>query len=112
MKTVIHSPEDIQRDTEKLVRFLSIFCDAHHRQRARKQFSFEYDRIPAVVHDGPVLCEDCRRLLRHAIMMRVYCPLEPKPKCRRCPEHCYRPRFKEGMEEVMRYSGPRSLFRK
>jgi hypothetical protein len=45
-------------------------------------------------------------------MMRVYCPLEPKPKCRRCPEHCYRPRFKEGMEEVMRYSGPRSLFRK
>ncbi|UCF31474.1 MAG: nitrous oxide-stimulated promoter family protein [bacterium] len=110
MKIQIHSDEEIRRDSDKLTRFVSMYCDAHHRNRERKPFSFQYEKIPVVVRDGPSLCKDCTRLLRHAIVMRVYCHLDPKPKCRKCPEHCYRPKYRDEMEVVMRYAGPRSLF--
>ena len=105
-------PLEIQRDAEKLVRFLSIYCDAHHRHLVREPFRFTYGKVPARVEKGPDLCPGCTRLLRHALIKRVQCPLDPKPKCRHCPDHCYRPLFRDQMETVMRYAGPRSLFRR
>jgi hypothetical protein len=107
---IVASPEDIQTDTDKLVRFVGMYCNARHSDRERFAFTFAYGRMPAAVSDGPVLCKECARLLRHAIVMRVYCPLDPKPKCRKCPQHCYRPEYKDQMETVMKYAGPRSLF--
>jgi len=105
-------PVEIQKDSDKLVRFLSIYCDAHHRIRPRRPFVFDHPRVSAKVLDGPDLCEACVSLLRHAIVMRVLCPLDPKPRCRHCPEHCYRPVYKDQMETVMKFAGPRSLFRR
>ena len=107
-----NTPEEIQKDTDKLVRFLSIYCNAHHQHRLRKSFNFDHFKVPAKVLKGPELCMECSKLLRHAITMRALCPLEPKPKCRNCPQHCYRPLYKEQMETVMKYVGPRALFRK
>jgi hypothetical protein len=107
---IIASKEDIQNDTDKLVRFLSLYCKAHHGDSDKDSFLFDYKRMPVLVKSGPELCSECTRLLRHAIVMRVLCPLDPKPKCRKCPQHCYLPEYKEKMEKVMRYSGPRSLF--
>ncbi|MBN2720595.1 MAG: nitrous oxide-stimulated promoter family protein [Proteobacteria bacterium] len=106
------TPEAVQADSLKLTRFIHIYCEAHHKDRPRKVFSFDYNRLPAVIHNGPELCEECSRLLRHAIVMRALCPLDPKPKCRNCPQHCYRPEHRAAMERVMKYSGPRYLFRK
>ena len=103
---------EIQRDTDKLVRFLSIYCDAHHKHRLRVPFTFRYKRVTATVGMGPDLCSECKKLLRHAIIMRTLCPLDPKPKCRNCPQHCYLPLYRDQMETVMRYAGPRSLFRR
>ena len=102
-------PIEIQKDTDKLVRFLSIYCDAHHGHRLKAPFTFDHPKISARVIKGPQLCDDCRKLLRHAIVMRVRCHLDPKPKCRNCPEHCYRPVYKDQMETVMKYAGPRSI---
>lgn len=107
---IVASPEDIQGDTDKLVRFLSMYCKAHHVDREKVPFSFNYDKMPAVVKDGPDLCCECTKLLRHAIVMRVLCPLDPKPRCRKCPQHCYQPGYRDKMETVMKYAGPRSLF--
>ena len=105
-------PVEIQKDTDKLVRFLSMYCDAHHGHRNRDVFIFNYSRLSPKVSKGPELCEECESLLRHAIVMRVQCHLDPKPKCRHCPEHCYRPLYRDQMETVMKYAGPRSLFRR
>ena len=105
-------PVSIQQDTDKLVRFLSMYCDAHHGHRFRVPFVFEHVKVPAKVAKGPELCDECKRLLRHAVVMRALCPLDPKPKCRNCPQHCYRPLYKDQMEEVMKYAGPRSLFKR
>lgn len=105
-------PNEIQKDTDKLVRFLSMYCNAHHGHRLRSSFTFDHPKIQARVINGPDLCNECVALLRHAIVMRVLCPLDPKPKCRTCPQHCYRPVYKDQMETVMKYAGPRSLFKR
>jgi len=31
--------------------------------------------------------------------------------CKHCPEHCYAPRYRAQIREVMRYSGPRLVLR-
>jgi hypothetical protein len=31
--------------------------------------------------------------------------------CAKCPVHCYRPELRERIRAVMRYAGPRMLFR-
>ncbi len=53
------------------------------------------------------LCADCTRLLAHALVKRSHCPLDPKPACKHCPQHCYHPKYRAAIREVMRYSGRR-----
>ncbi len=61
---------------------------------------------------GKVVCRDCRRLLDYARSRFDKCPFrENKPTCENCPIHCYRPEQREKIRSVMRYSGPRMLFR-
>lgn len=103
---------EFQKDAEKLLRFVSIYCRSHHSGLEGLPFHFHYPKIPVrILNDQPV-CGQCAELLKHAIVMRVLCPLVPKPKCRKCPQNCYRPEYRDAMEVVMRYSGPRSLFHK
>jgi len=112
IRTATSDPVEIQKDADKLVRFLSMYCDAHHDHRLREPFVFSHLKMPAKVMEGPQMCDECSRLLRHAVVMRALCPLDPKPKCRNCPRHCYRPIYREQMERVMKYSGPRSIFKR
>lgn len=58
------------------------------------------------------LCDDCRALADYAEKRLERCRFAPrKPTCRRCPVHCYRPDMRERMRAVMRYAGPRMLWR-
>ncbi len=36
---------------------------------------------------------------------------EEKPACKQCPIHCYQPARREEMKRIMRWSGPRMLWR-
>lgn len=36
---------------------------------------------------------------------------EEKPACRHCPVHCYQPAKREEMKQIMRWAGPRMLWR-
>jgi hypothetical protein len=108
-KLATSDPIEIQKDTDKLVRFLLLYCKAHHEHRLLEPFTFDHPKVSAKVHYGPNLCDECSKLLRHAIVMRVLCPLDPKPKCRNCPEHCYRPAYRDQMETIMKFAGPRSI---
>lgn len=36
---------------------------------------------------------------------------EAKPACKQCPVHCYQPAKREEMKQVMRWAGPRMLWR-
>lgn len=58
------------------------------------------------------LCPECAALAEYARQRLSRCPFgEHKPTCRRCTVHCYKPDMRERMRRVMRYAGPRMLFR-
>lgn len=72
---------------------MKIYCNHHH-------------------NTSDVLCESCRSLLIYAETKLDRCPYgQSKPTCNKCPIHCYKPEPKEQMRLVMRYSGPRMLFK-
>lgn len=58
------------------------------------------------------LCPECRALLDYSLARLEHCPFqERKTTCAKCPVHCYRPEMRERVRTVMRYAGPRMLYR-
>lgn len=64
-------------------------------------------------HGGSdVLCDPCGELLAYAERRLDKCPFqEEKPPCADCPIHCYQPEMRAQVRQVMRYAGPRMIFR-
>ncbi|MCK5246872.1 nitrous oxide-stimulated promoter family protein [Candidatus Bipolaricaulota bacterium] len=63
-------------------------------------------------HSRTSLCESCGELLRYAQQQVESCPYgSKKPACRRCTIHCYDADHRDRIRAVMRYAGPRLLFR-
>ena len=63
-------------------------------------------------NNGTVLCNDCRELAVYAAKRLEKCPYqENKPTCKKCPIHCYSSTMKERIALVMKYAGPRMIFR-
>ena len=57
-------------------------------------------------------CASCSALIDYACQRIESCPeKERKPFCSRCRIHCYHSEMRERIRLVMRYSGPRMLFR-
>ncbi len=58
------------------------------------------------------LCPECEALQDYAGLRLEKCPYqENKTTCAKCPVHCYRPAMREQIRAVMRYAGPRMLWR-
>jgi hypothetical protein len=58
------------------------------------------------------LCGECQSLYDYAQGRLDHCRFgAEKPTCARCPIHCYKPTMRARIKEVMRYAGPRMLFR-
>jgi hypothetical protein len=75
-----------------------------HRQRAiLRRFIQVYCRRTHATTGG--LCAACQDLLAYAEDRLDHCPHDPRPACRRCPTHCYRPEYRARIREVMRSSG-------
>lgn len=82
-------------NTEKrtVTKMIHIYCAAKHNTSGK-------------------LCSDCEDLNVYALNRLEKCRFgEDKPNCEKCPVHCYRPDMRQNIKEVMRYSGPRMLFR-
>ena len=57
-------------------------------------------------------CRDCSELMEYACRCLERCPFqEGKTTCARCPVHCFKPVMRERIREVMRFSGPRMIYR-
>ena len=58
------------------------------------------------------LCTTCAALKRYSHARLDACPYgADKPTCKACPIHCYKPAEREAMREVMRFAGPRMMWR-
>lgn len=59
-----------------------------------------------------ILCNDCSELFDYVKKRLEKCPLKDnKPKCSQCTVHCYNADMRGKIKAVMRYSGPRMLYR-
>ncbi|MFQ6044511.1 MAG: nitrous oxide-stimulated promoter family protein [Candidatus Poribacteria bacterium] len=80
----------------------------------------EYKTIAAMIHlycrsqhkTKGALCFECKELLAYAQVRLDKCPFQGnKTTCAKCPVHCYKPVMREKVRTVMRYAGPRMLYR-
>lgn len=91
-------------DIQTLMRFIGIFCRENHNGEKRP-FSFKLLDIKEIEKDDILLCRDCNRLLTYGLTMRMRCPHDPKPMCKKCKTQCYRGEYKAKIREVMKFSG-------
>ena len=85
----------------------------HRIRREKKTIEAMLRIYCAALHEpGDVLCSECQELLAYAHQRLDVCPFqEAKPACNHCTVHCYSARMRERVKEVMRFAGPRMMFR-
>lgn len=82
----------IEKEIAIIKQIVGLYCNKKHNQ---------------------TLCEDCKELLDYAIVRLQKCKFgEDKPRCAKCPVHCYKPDMRARMRVLMRYAGPRMLLYK
>jgi Nitrous oxide-stimulated promoter len=63
-------------------------------------------------HPTATLCPECIQLLDYARLRLERCQFgSDKPTCANCPVHCYQRSRREQIKTVMRFAGPRMLWR-
>jgi hypothetical protein len=63
-------------------------------------------------HQSANLCQECAELKEYALKRLAKCPFQDsKPVCAKCRIHCYLPEMREKIRQVMRYAGPRMIYR-
>ncbi len=81
-----------RREARTVTAMIRMYCRHHHRQ--------------------PGLCAECQALVAYAGARLQRCPYgDDKPTCVHCPIHCYRAAEREQVRRIMRWAGPRMLWR-
>ena len=101
------SDRKLRRDLKVLARFIDVYCRHRHRAEEKAPTRLRNIDVEAIYGRSLRLCSECRKLLAHAFIKRLRCPLNPKPACKKCPTHCYAPAYRARIREVMKYSGRR-----
>jgi len=98
------------KDLRLLARFIACWCQVHHSPAGRKPIDAAAALAPLALGDA-CLCTECRELLSYAVTRRRACPLDPKPTCKDCPIHCYKPERRAEIRKIMRFSGRHLILR-
>ncbi len=91
-------------DIRTLMRFVAIYCREHH-QGEKTPFSMKQFDVRQVEKRDIAVCRECSQLLAYGIGMRMKCPHDPKPMCKKCETQCYKGDYKVKIREIMRFSG-------
>lgn len=87
----------IARELRTVTAMLRIHCADRHAERPRD------------AADG--LCAECRTLRDYARRRLALCTYGvDKPTCANCRIHCYGPKPREAIRDVMRHAGPRMIW--
>lgn len=98
-------PRKVRKDFKTLATFVELFCHDLHGEQPQAAMELKVCPPEQVMGRPVLLCPECRRLLAHAFVKRLNCPMDPKPACKHCPKHCYHPTYRQQMRAVMRHSG-------
>ena len=81
-------------ELKTIVAMLRMYCRAHHNA------------------ERAVLCRECRALQGYACRRLERCVFgDNKPTCAHCTVHCYKADMRERVREIMRWAGPRMVWR-
>jgi Nitrous oxide-stimulated promoter len=81
------------REFKTIVAMLHMYCRRHH-------------------HPNGNLCDDCAALEAYACRRLERCVFgDDKPTCANCTVHCYKPAMREEVRVIMRWAGPRMLWK-
>jgi hypothetical protein len=87
----------LARELATIRAMVGIHCRDHHDPRARAPGG---------------LCPECRNLMDYATRRLDRCVFgDDKPTCANCKVHCYNATMRERIRVVMRYAGPRMIWR-
>jgi len=85
----------LARELKTIRAMARIYCRKHHGTAA-----------------GDGLCVECEALLHYATRRLDRCVFgDDKPTCVNCTVHCYSESMREDVRAVMRYAGPRMVWR-
>ena len=86
--------EDKQaREQDSISKMIAIYCNKHHNL-------------------SQSLCDDCINISEYAAKCISLCPYGPdKPVCGKCPSNCFRGDMYGKMVKIMRFAGPRMLYK-
>jgi len=101
----------VRRDLRTLATFIDTYCRNRHTEDRRPPVRLRMLNVETVCRRPLRLCPACGKLLAHAFVKRLQCPLDPKPACKRCPSHCYAPLYRAQIRDVMKSSGRYLLLR-
>ena len=83
----------LARELATIRAMMRIYCRDHHRTRR-------------------ALCAECDDLMSYATRRLDRCVFgEDKPTCANCKVHCYSAAMRERVRTMMRYAGPRMIWR-
>ena len=87
------SQSRLAREKKTIAAMVRIYCQHHHKSKSH-------------------LCENCQALFDYANKRLQKCPFqEDKPTCAHCVVHCYKPVMRDKVKTVMRFAGPRMIYR-
>src|SRR5512134_2754186 len=92
------------KDLKVLALFTAVYCRSRHGAE-KAPFAIGEPGLQGLGMERFHLCDECREFLAYAFARRLRCPLDPKPTCKHCHVHCYRPGHREKVREIMRFSG-------
>ena len=97
------SPKE-KSDMRTLMRFVAVYCREHHHGE-KTPFSMKQLDVKTIEKKDVCVCDECRRLLGYGLGMRLRCPHNPKPMCKKCETQCYQGDYKAKIREIMKFSG-------
>ncbi|MDX1763455.1 MAG: nitrous oxide-stimulated promoter family protein [bacterium] len=98
------SDEKIRKDIHVLADLTRIYCRQKHTARPRRALAVKGSLTDYARELDVHVCSQCCKLILHGAVMRIRCPMDPKPECKYCPDHCYHPKYRRQVREVMRFA--------
>ena len=83
----------IEREKETVRLMITTYCQQYHGAQS------------------PHPCQECRELVNYAFLRLERCPFqEGKTTCGKCSIHCYQPKMRQKIKEIMRTIGPAMIW--
>ncbi len=86
-------PKRISRERKTIKSMVEIYCESKHSHS-----------------EG--ICPNCKEVLEYCNLRISNCAFgNAKPACSECPIHCFKPEMKKRIKTIMRFAGPKMVFR-